>query len=131
MKKIFTSKNGIVVKDTIIPSLSAGSVLVKVHYSCISAGTEISAVKGASKSLIKRAIDHPEQIKQALEIAQKEGIQKLLGKVDSSIEKLGSSGYSVSGEVIAVGKGISDLKVGDYVAAGGNTANHSEYVCVP
>lgn len=131
MKQVFTSKNGIVVKDTIVPSLSAGSVLVKVHYSCISAGTEISAVKGASKSLIKRAIEHPEQIKQALEIAQKEGIQKLLGKVDSSIEKLGSSGYSVSGEVIAVGKGISDLKVGDYVAAGGNTANHSEYVCVP
>lgn len=131
MKQVFTSKNGVVVKDTIVPSLSAGSVLIKVLYSCISAGTEISAVKGASKSLIKRAIDHPEQIKQALEIAQKEGIQKLLGKVDSSIEKLGSSGYSVSGEVIAVGKGITDLKVGDYVAAGGNTANHSEYVCVP
>lgn len=131
MKQVFTSKNGVVVKDTIVPSLSSGSVLIKVHYSCISAGTEMSAVKGASKSLIRRAIDHPEQIKQALEIAQKEGVQKLLGKVDSSIEKLGSSGYSVSGEVIAVGKGITDLKVGDYVAAGGNTANHSEYVCVP
>lgn len=131
MKQVFTSKNGVVVKDTIVPSLSAGAVLIKAHYSCISAGTEISAVKGASKSLIRRAIDHPEQIRQALEIAQKEGLQKLLGKVDSSIEKLGSSGYSVSGEVIAVGKGITDIKVGDYVAAGGNTANHSEYVCVP
>lgn len=131
MKQVFTSKDGVVVKDTIIPSLSSGSVLVKVHYSCISAGTEISAVKGASKSLLKRALEHPEQIKQAIEIAQKEGLQKLLGKVDSSIEKLGSSGYSISGEVIAVGKGITDIKVGDLVSAGGNTANHAEYVCVP
>lgn len=131
MKQVFTSKNGIVVKETTIPSLSANSVLIRVRYSCISAGTEISAVKGASKSLIKRAIEHPEQIKQALEIAQKEGFQKLLGKVDSSMEKLGSSGYSISGEVVAVGKGISDIKVGDLVSAGGNTANHSEYVCVP
>ena len=131
MKQVFTSKNGIVVKETTIPSLSANSVLIRVRYSCISAGTEISAVKGASKSLIKRAIEHPEQIKQALEIAQKEGFQKLLGKVDSSMEKLGSSGYSISGEVVAVGKGISDIKVGDMVSAGGNTANHSEYVCVP
>lgn len=131
MKQIFTSKNGIVVKDTVAPSLSSGSVLIRVYYSCISAGTEISAVKGASKSLIKRAIEHPEQIKQALEILQKEGVNKLKGKVDSSVEKLGSSGYSISGEVIAVGKGVADIKVGDLVAAGGNTANHAEYVCVP
>lgn len=130
MKQVFTSKNGVVVKDTITPSLSSGSVLIKVYYSCISAGTEISAVKGAGKSLFKRAIDHPEQIKQALEILQKEGVHKLMGKVDSTVEKLGSSGYSVSGEVVAVGKGVTDIKIGDLVAAGGNTANHAEYVCV-
>jgi predicted dehydrogenase len=131
MKQVFTSKNGVVVKDTIIPSLSAGSILIRVHYSCISAGTEISAVQGASTSLLKRVINHPEQIKQALEIAQKEGVKKLIGKVDSSMEKLGGSGYSISGQVIAVGRNITDIKVGDYVAAGGNTANHSEFVCVP
>ncbi len=131
MKQVFTSKIGVVVKDTIAPSLSSGLVLIRVYYSCISAGTEISAVRGASTSLLKRAIDHPEQIKQAFEILKKEGLQKLKGKVDSSVEKLGSSGYSISGEVIAVGKGVTDLKVGDLVAAGGNTANHAEYVCVP
>ena len=131
MKQVFTSKNGVVVKDTVIPALSPGSVLIRVYYSCISAGTELTAVKGASQSLFKRAIEHPEQVKQALEILQKEGVSKLLGKVDSSVEKLGSSGYSVSGKVIAVGKNVKDIKVGDLVSAGGNTANHAEYVSVP
>jgi predicted dehydrogenase/threonine dehydrogenase-like Zn-dependent dehydrogenase len=41
-------------------------------------------------------------------------------------------GYSVAGEVVAVGAGISDLATGDLVAAAGaGQANHAEYVTVP
>jgi predicted dehydrogenase/threonine dehydrogenase-like Zn-dependent dehydrogenase len=41
-------------------------------------------------------------------------------------------GYSVAGEVIAVGPGIDDLQVGDRVAcAGAGVANHAEVVRVP
>ena len=41
-------------------------------------------------------------------------------------------GYSVAGEVVAVGEGIADLAVGDLVAAAGaGQANHAEYVSVP
>ena len=40
-------------------------------------------------------------------------------------------GYSVSGEVVAVGDGISDLTPGDLVAcAGAGQANHADYVSV-
>ena len=132
MKQVFTSSKGIVVKETTEPGLSRGSVKIRVAYSCISAGTEISAVKGANQSMIQRAIKHPEQVKQVVDIAFQQGLKKALGKVDSSMDKLGSSGYSVSGEVVAVGAGVDDFKVGDLVSAGGaGLALHAEYVVVP
>jgi predicted dehydrogenase/threonine dehydrogenase-like Zn-dependent dehydrogenase len=41
-------------------------------------------------------------------------------------------GYSVAGEVVAVGEGIADLSPGDLVAAAGaGQANHADYVSVP
>jgi predicted dehydrogenase/threonine dehydrogenase-like Zn-dependent dehydrogenase len=41
-------------------------------------------------------------------------------------------GYSAAGEVVAVGEGVSDLAVGDRVAAAGaGQANHAEYINVP
>ena len=41
-------------------------------------------------------------------------------------------GYSVAGEVVAVGEGVTDLAAGDLVAAAGaGQANHADYVNVP
>jgi predicted dehydrogenase/threonine dehydrogenase-like Zn-dependent dehydrogenase len=41
-------------------------------------------------------------------------------------------GYSVAGEVVAVGAGVDDLAVGDLVAAAGaGQANHADFVSVP
>ena len=41
-------------------------------------------------------------------------------------------GYSLSGEVMAVGQGVEGFAVGDLVAcAGAGKANHADYVCVP
>ena len=132
MKQVFTSSKGVVVKETTEPGLSRGSVKIRVAYSCISAGTEMTAVKGAHQSMIQRAIKHPEQVKQVIDIALQQGIKKALGKVDSSMDKLGSSGYSVSGEVVAVGADVEEFKVGDLVSAGGaGLALHAEYVVVP
>lgn len=132
MKQVFTSKNGVVVKETTEPGLGRGAVKIKVAFSCISAGTEMMAVKGAHQNMLQRAINNPEQVKQVLDIAMQQGIKKALGKVDSSMDKLGSSGYSVSGEVVAVGAGVEDFKVGDLVSAGGaGLALHAEYVVVP
>ena len=132
MKQVFTSKKGVIVKDTIEPALSRGAVKIHVHYSCISAGTEMTTVKSSNQSMFQRAIQHPEQVKQVLDIAMQQGIKKAFNKVDSSMEKIGGSGYSVAGEVVAVGAGVDDFKVGDYVSAGGaGIALHAEYVVVP
>lgn len=40
-------------------------------------------------------------------------------------------GYSAAGEVVAVGDGVRNIKIGDYVACGGaGQANHAEYITV-
>ncbi|QPJ66804.1 MAG: Gfo/Idh/MocA family oxidoreductase [Candidatus Nitrohelix vancouverensis] len=51
----------------------------------------------------------------------------------SEMEDFGwNVGYSASGEVIALGQGVTDLKIGQRVACGGaGKANHADYVCVP
>lgn len=132
MRQVFTSKNGVVVKETIEPSLGRGTVKIRVAFSCISAGTEMTSVKGSNQSMLQRALQHPEQVKQVLDIAMQQGIKKAFNKVDSSMERLGSSGYSVAGIVEAVGAGVEDFHVGDLVSAGGaGLALHAEYVVVP
>ena len=56
-----------VIQELPVPQLSAGMILVKNHYSLISAGTEGSTVKAARKSLIGKAKERPQQVKQVLE----------------------------------------------------------------
>lgn len=132
MKQVYTSKEGVVVKETPEPSVGRGNIKIRVIYSCISAGTEMMAVKEANTSLIRKAIAEPEKVKKVVSLALEQGIHKALSKVDSVIDGLGSSGYSVSGEVVEVGKDMTDFKVGDLVSAGGaGFALHAEYVIVP
>lgn len=132
MKQVFTSSKGVVVKETTEPALGRGSVKIKVAYSCISAGTEMTAVTKANQSLVQRAVQNPEQVKNVIEFAMHQGLKKALGRVESTMDKLSGSGYSVAGEVVAVGAGVDDFRIGDLVSAGGaNMALHAEYVVVP
>lgn len=114
------------------PNVSKGSLLIKVVTSCISAGTEISGVSNSGKSLIKRAMEQPENVKKVLNMVKSDGIASVYSKVKGKLDGGNPTGYSISGVVIAVGEGVSDFKVGDSVAAAGaGLANHAEYVDVP
>lgn len=64
-------KKGKVVGETVpAPMVSDGAVLVKVINSCISAGTEISGVQASSKSLIKRALEQPENVRKVFDMVK-------------------------------------------------------------
>ena len=133
MIQALIKKGRVLPEEVSAPVVSPGSVLIKVVNSCISAGTELSGVTGSGKSLIKRAIEQPENVKKVLNMVRSEGIVSTYAKVMGRLQTTGSpTGYSISGIVIAVGEGVTDFRPGDHVAAAGaGIANHAEYVDVP
>ncbi|MGB0933360.1 MAG: bi-domain-containing oxidoreductase [Lishizhenia sp.] len=107
-------------------------VAVKNHYSIISAGTEGSTVTAARKSLIGKAKERPKQVKQVLDVLKKQGVVQTYRAVKKKLDAYSPLGYSCSGEIIEVGKGVTEFQVGDLVAcAGAGYANHAEVVAVP
>jgi len=107
-------------------------VLVRNHYSLISTGTESSTAKTARKSLIGKAKERPQQVKQVLDTLKKQGPVQTYRAVMKKLGAYSPLGYSSAGQVIEVGACIQDISVGDKVAcAGAGYANHAEIVCVP
>lgn len=120
------------VEEVPSPLLQSGGVLVRNHSSLISAGTEKSIINLAQSSLISKAKQRPDLVKQVIEKVKQEGLintfKKVMGKLDSPM----SVGYSTAGEVVAVASDVKDIKVGDRVAcAGAGYANHAEMIFVP
>ncbi|MDD2285486.1 MAG: zinc-binding alcohol dehydrogenase, partial [Paludibacter sp.] len=132
MLQALVKKGRVLPKEVPAPMVSSGAVLIKVVTSCISAGTELSGVTGSGQSIIRKAMEQPEKVKQVLNMAKTEGIAKTYAKVMGKLEQSSPTGYSVAGIVIGVGEGVNDLQPGDRVAAAGaGLANHAEYVDVP
>lgn len=134
MKQVLqNNKTGrMAVTDVPTPIVQKGRVLVRASASLISAGTERMAVDEGKKSLIERARERPELVKQVIEKAKNEGFLKTFNAVRS---KLGSStalGYSAAGIVVDVGDDVTEFSIGDRVAcAGAGYASHAEVLSVP
>jgi len=121
-----------VVNEISLPVFGIGMVLVKNHYSLISAGTEGNTVNSARKSLIGKAKEKPQQVKQVLDVISQQGPVQAYRAVTKKLEAYSSLGYSSAGEVIDVGDNVTEFKIGDQVAcAGVGYANHAEIVAVP
>ncbi len=126
------SNGEMTVQEMPAPVLGKGMVLVKNHYSLISAGTEGSTASTARKSLIGKAKERPQQVKQVLEVLAQQGPVQTYRAVSKKLEAYSPLGYSSAGEVIAVGEDVTQFTTGDWVAcAGVNFANHAEIIAVP
>ncbi|HYG82798.1 MAG TPA: bi-domain-containing oxidoreductase [Pyrinomonadaceae bacterium] len=134
MKQILqNNKTGrMAVADVPAPIAQRGRVLVRAAASLISAGTEKMAVDEGKKSLLERARERPELVRQVIEKARNEGVIKTINAVRS---KLGSStalGYSAAGIVLDVGEDVTGFRAGMRVAcAGAGYASHAEVLSVP
>lgn len=119
------------VLETPIPALGPGQILVRNHYSLISAGTEGSTVKAARKGYIGKAKERPQQVKQVIDTLVSQGPTQTYRAVMKKLDAYSPLGYSSVGEVIAVGAGVEGYRIGDFVACGGLTASHAEIISVP
>lgn len=125
------SNGEMTVQELPMPQLGEGMVLVKNHYSLISAGTEGSTVKAARQNYFQKAKSRPQQVAQVMQVLKTQGIVQTYRTVMKKLEAYSPLGYSCAGEVIEVADDVKDFKVGDLVACGGLTANHAEVVSVP
>jgi len=133
VKQVFVQKGNVLLKDVDCPSFSDKEVLVKVFYSFISSGTEAATISISGQSLVQKVTTKLASNIQKISGAIKEnGIVGTLGLVKDKMNQLLPLGYSCSGQVVAVGKSVQGIRVGDYVAcAGSGIANHAEIVSVP
>lgn len=132
MKQGIVKKGKVLAEKIPTPNTSEGSVLIQVSYSCISAGTEMSSVNTSKQSLVQRALNSPEEVKTAIEFAKANGIVKTIQRVKGALDGGKQTGYSASGVVIGIGKGVTGFQIGDKVAAAGaGIANHAQFIDVP
>jgi polar amino acid transport system substrate-binding protein len=114
------------------PALRPGGVLVRTVCSLISAGTERTAVETAQSSLIGKARNRPDLVRQVLDTFKREGLGSTYEKVKAKLSQSKALGYSASGVVTAVGGDVQEFRIGDRVAcAGGGYASHAEVIFVP
>lgn len=120
------------VAETPAPRLLAGTVLVRIAASAVSAGTERASSEFAGKSLLQKAKARPDLVREVIAKLRRDGVFSTFAAVQSRLDQPSSLGYSCAGTVIEVGHAVSGLVVGDRVAcAGTNYALHAEFVCVP
>ena len=98
-----------------VPQCGAGMVLVRNHYSVISAGTEGATANSARKSLIAKAKERPQQVKQVLDVLKKQGIVQTYRAVVKKLEAYSPCGYSSAGVVMAIGEGVTEFAPGDKI----------------
>lgn len=132
MKQVLLKGGMAQVEEVPAPGCGPRNLLVQTRYSCISAGTEMAGLKSSGTPLYRRAIKHPEQVRRVIEMLKNEGIRRTYDKVRGKLAGGLLSGYSVSGEVIAVGSEVEGFAIGDLVGCGGaGLATHSEIVNIP
>ncbi len=130
MKQIIEDlKNGrILLEDVPAPIASKGHVLIQTRRSLVSLGTEKMLVEFGKANLVSKARQQPEKVTQVLEKIKSEGLLPTLEAVFRKLNQPIPLGYCNVGEVIAVGEGVLDIKIGDRAASNGP---HAEIVNIP
>lgn len=110
------------------PATRPGCVVIQTRASLVSAGTERMLVDFGRSGLLDKARTQPEKVKQVLEKVMRDGLMPTLDAVQAKLDQPLPLGYCNAGVVLAVGAGVTDLRVGDRVVSNGG---HAEVVSVP
>ena len=127
MKQLFLSVNDGSMKEieTPVPTVKDNTVIVETLYSVVSAGTERSIASFGGKNLIQKALERPDQVKKVTEKMSTDGILTTVEAAFGRLKDPMPMGYTAVGKVVEVGRGVTEIAVGDIVAEVGQ-AYHSE-----
>ena len=130
MKQIFQSlKNGTTsLLDCPIPRLQSGNVIIESIVSLVSLGTEKMLVEFGSASLISKAKQQPEKVKQVLDKIKSDGLLPTMEIIFNKLEEDIPLGYCNVGRIVEIGSEVTEFALGDIVVSNGS---HAEYVSVP
>ncbi len=126
-------KNGeLALLEVPVPACKPGGVLVRSQFSLVSTGTELMKIDESKLSLIGKARARPEQVRKVLASVSQQGVSETYRKVTNRLDSYTPLGYSLCGEVVEIGRGAEEFKLGQRVACAGNLyALHAEYNWVP
>lgn len=130
MKQIIQDlKNGeTILEEVPVPLVKSGHVLIKTTRSLVSLGTERMLVEFGKANFIQKARQQPDKVKMVLDKVKTDGLKPTMDAVLNKLNQPLPLGYCNVGEVVAIGRGVTEFKVGDRVASNGN---HVEFVNVP
>jgi len=122
------ARGGTLVLETPAPLCRPGHLRIATTTSLVSAGTERTLVDFARGSLIAKARQQPDRVREALQKARTDGLAATLEAIRSKLDQPMPLGYCNVGRVLEVGAGVTGFSVGDRVASNGR---HAEVVVVP
>jgi predicted dehydrogenase/threonine dehydrogenase-like Zn-dependent dehydrogenase len=132
MKQVLVRSGAIVVEEVPAPSPGPKEILVRVAYSCVSAGTELAGLRTSALPLYRRALKQPEHVRKAFEMIRDQGVSRTWERISGKLAAGSPTGYSAAGEIVEVGAQVEGFARGDRVAcAGAGIANHAELISVP
>ena len=114
--------------DAPAPTPGAHQVVIANSASVVSAGTERMLVDFGRASLLGKVRSQPQRVGEVLDKARTDGLATTVEAVRSKLAEPIPLGYSSAGTVVAVGRSVSGIEVGDHVAAAGP---HAELAAVP
>ena len=130
MKQIIQDlkKGDTILEEVPTPKIKAGSVLIKTTRTLVSLGTEKMLVDFGKANFIQKAKQQPDKVKMVLDKIKTDGLRPTMEAVFNKLGQPLPLGYCNVGEVVTIGKDVTEFSVGDRVASNGN---HAEFVCVP
>jgi predicted dehydrogenase/threonine dehydrogenase-like Zn-dependent dehydrogenase len=116
----------IIVDELPDPEVIAQHVLIRSHFSLISTGTETADIH--QDILLKEVARNPGHLQKIWQAMKSAGPVRTLAEVRAKFTEYGVLGYSGAGVIIDIDPKLTDLRVGDRVAYGGQGTGHAEIV---
>lgn len=133
MRQVFLQRGKVNLQEIAIPLESEHNIIVKVHYSFISTGTEGATLVASGQSLFGKFTQETNgHIQKVLGALKENGIAGTIALIKDKINQVMPLGYSCAGQVVYVGSKVTNFRIGDFVAcAGANYAHHADFVTIP